>query len=357
MSPRHLLRGVSARIVVATLLVAGTAIILVSVGVIWFGGRAFEALMVEHGETVAASHAMFDSTVTAVVIAAVLVSALVSVVLAVLVARRLTRPLDDLAVAARRVAEGDYAARVRRAGPEELVSLADSFNQMAESLGRQEQLRRDFVVNASHELRTPLTNLQGYLEAMRDGVVPADAATFDSLREEVDRLTRLARSLETLAESADGTAELPDDLDLAVAVRAAVDLAQPAFGRGGIGLSVDLPARLPVRARPDHLAQVLGNLLQNAIRYTPEGGRCWVKAESRPGSVLVSVANTGPAIPEYDLARVFERFYRVEKSRDQARGGAGIGLAIVKELVETDGGRVGAESRADHTQFWFSLPA
>jgi signal transduction histidine kinase len=112
-----------------------------------------------------------------------------------------------------------------------------------------------------------------------------------------------------------------------------------------------------VRADPDHLAQVLANLLQNAVRYTAPGGRVAVRAESRDGIALVSIVNTGEPIPEEDLQRVFERFYRVDKSRDRARGGAGIGLAIVKQLVEAGGGRVGAESTGGQTRFWFSLPA
>jgi signal transduction histidine kinase len=122
-------------------------------------------------------------------------------------------------------------------------------------------------------------------------------------------------------------------------------------------LSVAVPESLPARANPDHLAQVLGNLLSNAVRYTPAGGSVSVRAERRPGDLLISVANSGDPIPPDDLDRVFERFYRVEKSRDRARGGAGIGLAIVKQLVEAAGGRVGADSSDGQTRFWFSLPA
>ena len=131
----------------------------------------------------------------------------------------------------------------------------------------------------------------------------------------------------------------------------------PALERAGLELQVDVPDHLAARADPDHLAQVLANLLSNAARYTPRGGRVTVRAERRPADVLVSVANTGDRIPADDLPRVFERFYRVEKSRDRARGGAGIGLAIVKQLVEACGGRVGAESADGATRFWFSLPA
>ncbi len=348
---------IATRIFLASVGVAGAAVLVVSIGVLGFSAVAFERLMVEHGETVANARAMFEQTVSSVFLAAAVGAALASVALALLLATRISRPLREIGAAARRVAEGDYATRVGRAGPEEIASLADSFNQMAERLAEQEQIRREFIANAAHELRTPLTNLQGYLEALRDGVVAAERATFESLHEEADRLVRLSRSLDALAEGELATQPpMLVDLDLVGAIASAVELAAPAFERRGIRVSLDVPPGLRARANPDHFAQVLANLLQNAIRYTAEGGRVVLSAEARPGDVLVSVTNTGDGIPPADLPRVFERFYRVEKSRDRARGGAGIGLAIVKRLVELGGGRVGAESAGGVTRFWFSLP-
>ena len=147
--------------------------------------------MMEAGDSAEHAHDMYDDSVTTVVIAASLVAVLASVGLAIVLARMLAKPLAEIGGAARRIADGDYAARVPREGPEELASLADSFNQMAASLEQQEQMRRDFIANAAHELRTPLTNLQGYLEALRDGVITADRATYESLYEEADRLVRL----------------------------------------------------------------------------------------------------------------------------------------------------------------------
>jgi two-component system OmpR family sensor kinase len=300
---------------------------------------------------------MFEQTVASVFIATLVGALATSVALATLLARRISRPLQRLGWAVRRIAEGDYAARVDRAGPEEIASLADSFNQMAERLEDQERQRREFIANAAHELRTPLTNLQGYLEALRDGVLPVERATFESLHEEADRLVRLSRSLDALAEGELVTGPpVLRDLDLAAAIATAVELSAPGFERRAIRVDLDVAAGLRARANPDHLAQVLANLLQNAVRYTPEGGRVAIAAVARPGDVLVSVTNTGEGIPAAELPRVFERFYRVEKSRDRARGGAGIGLAIVKRLVELGGGRVGAESRGGLTRFWFSLP-
>jgi len=351
-------RGIAVRIAIAALASAAVGLVILAVGVTVVGADVFTALMIEAGDSAEHARAMYDESVTAVVATAVAVAALASVVLAVVMARMLARPLEQVGRAARRVAEGDYAARVPRDGPEELASLADSFNQMAGSLERQELMRRDFIANAAHELRTPLTNLQGYLEALRDGVITADRSTYESLWDEADRLVRLSRSLDALAEGdASATPPAPEEVDLAGAVRAALEIAEPTLERAGLQVMVELPERLPARANADHLAQVLANLISNAARYTPSGGTVTVRAERRPGDLLVSISNTGDGIPPEDLERVFERFYRVEKSRDRARGGAGIGLAIVKQLVEAGGGRVGAESRDGQTRFWFSLPA
>jgi signal transduction histidine kinase len=329
---------------------------IVAIGITVVGSEVFRRLMVEAGDSAEHAQAMYEQSVTTVVIAAVIVAAVASVVLSIVLARMLARPIEEVGAAARRVAEGDYAARVPREGPEELVGLADSFNQMAESLERQETMRRDFIANAAHELRTPLTNLQGYLEALRDGVITADRATYESLWDEAERLVRLSRSLDALAEGDSARPPHLEELDLAMAIRQALDLAQPGLERASLRLVVDVPDRLPARANPDALAQVLGNLISNAARYTPAGGTVTVRAERRPSDLLVSISNTGDGIPPDDLPRVFERFYRVEKSRDRARGGAGIGLAIVKQLVEAGGGRVGAESSDGLTRFWFSLP-
>jgi two-component system sensor histidine kinase BaeS len=351
-------RGIAGRIALAAIASAAVGLVILAVGVAVVGADVFTTLMMEAGDSAEHAREMYDDSVTTVVIAASVLAVLASVGLALVFARMLAKPLAEIGGAARRIADGDYAARVPREGPEELASLADSFNQMAASLERQEQMRRDFIANAAHELRTPLTNLQGYLEALRDGVITADQATYASLHEEADRLVRLSRSLDALAEGDAGTSPPSSvELDLAAAVRSALELAAPSIERAGLSLQTDVPAALPARADPDRLAQVLANLLSNAVRYTPAGGSITVRAERRPADLMVSVANTGEGIPPEDLDRVFERFYRVEKSRDRARGGAGIGLAIVKQLVEGSGGRVGAESRDGTTRFWFSLPA
>lgn len=351
-------RGIGARIAFVAILTTLVGVGIIALGVTIVGAQIFMALMAEHGESTEGARSTFDASVTIVVIAAVVAAILAATLLAVVLGRRLARPLRDIGGAARRIAAGDYAARVPTDGPDEVAGLGASFNQMAEALEEQERMRRDFIANAAHELRTPLTNLQGYLEALRDGVIEADRATYESLYEEADRLVRLSRSLDTLAAGDAGSHwSDPVELDLVGAIAGAVELASPAFDRAGIRVETELPQELTVSADPDGLAQVLGNLLQNALRYTPPGGSVIVRAERRPETIVVSVANTGEGIPATDLPHVFERFYRVEKSRDRGRGGAGIGLAIVQQAIEAAGGRVGVESIEGLTRFWFSLPA
>jgi signal transduction histidine kinase len=348
--------AIGTRILVALLAVAAICLGIMAVGVLRVGGDVFASLMVAAGDSADHARAMFDQSVALVLGVAGVVAALVAIVLAVLLARRLARPIETLADAAERIADGDLSTRVVEDGPAELRSLAAAYNTMAERLAEQEAVRREFVMNASHELRTPLTNLQGYLEALRDGVLPPDPATFDSLREEVDRLTRLAASLDVLA-GAEGERRPAGSVEVAGVVRASAELVAPALARRSVELDVAVEGPLIVHAMADELTQVVANLLQNAVRYTPVGGRVRVTGERTPAGVVVRVANTGPGIPADDLPHVWERFYRVEKSRDRARGGAGVGLAIVKRLVEDAGGRVGVSSDGRWTTFWFSLPA
>ena len=350
-------RGLAWRIALVGIGSALVAVGIITAGVLVVGSEAMAHLMMEHGETAEASYAMFDQSIRNVLWVATVIAIVAGVALAIVLSRMLARPLADIGAAARRVADGDLSIRVPRAAPDELASLADSFNQMAAELEESERQRRDIIANTAHELRTPLTNLEGYLEAIRDGVIVPDQGTYESLLEETERLVRLARSLDDLAlgDAANKTAR-PVEVDLAALLSAATELTRPTIEARRLTLERRWSEPLPARADPDQFVQVLVNLLQNAARYAPEGGTVTLSAESRGDTVLVSLSNSGEGIPAQDLPHVFERFYRVEKSRDRALGGAGIGLAIVKQLVEGWGGRVGAESGAGRTRFWFSLP-
>ncbi len=352
-------RGLTWRIALVGIASGLLAIGIVTLGIWVFRAELAHIVMVamEQGESTSHAYAMFDASVRDLLLVAIAVAVAASLALAIGLSRMIARPLAQVGAAARRLASGDLATRVPRAAPDELASLADSFNQMAASLEESERQRRDIIANTAHELRTPLTNLEGYIEAIRDGVIQPDRQALDSLLEETERLVRLARSLDDLAmgDAAHKTAR-PIDVDLALLLNAAAELARPTFDSRHLRLERYWPRPLPGRADPDQISQVLANLLQNAARYAAPGGTVILAAEPRDDTVLVSLVNSGEAIPSADLPHVFERFYRVEKSRDRARGGAGIGLAIVKQLVEGWGGHVGAESAAGRTRFWFSLP-
>mgnify|MGYP001825360617 CR=1 FL=1 len=350
-------RGLAWRIALVSIGSVLVAVGIITLGVGVIARDAFAEILMKYGDTAAHAYSMYDQSIRDVLVVATIVGVVAGVALAVVLSRMLARPLADIGAAARQLASGNLETRVPRATPDELASLADSFNQMAAELEESERQRRDIIANTAHELRTPLTNLEGYLEAIRDGVIEPDASTYESLLEETERLVRLARSLDDLAigDAANKTAH-PVEVDLATLMGAAAELTRPTFDAQSLRLERRWTEPLPAMADPDQFAQVLANLLQNAARYASEGGVVVLAAEQRGDTVLVSVTNSGESIPAEDLPRVFERFYRVEKSRDRARGGAGIGLAIVRQIVEGWGGRVGAESSSGLTRFWFSLP-
>jgi two-component system sensor histidine kinase BaeS len=272
--------------------------------------------------------------------------------------RRILRPLDRLADATRAIAAGDLETRVPLPPDPELRSLADSFNRMTSSLERAEMLRRALVEDVAHELRTPLTSLRGYTEALADGVVEPTPDMLRTVHEEIVRLTRLVEELDQLARGVHaqraGTRE-PVDLQLLAA--RALELASPELSRRGIRSELVVEAGdRPVPADPDGIGQVMANLVQNAARYTDAGGAVTVRIGADRDAVRCAVENTGPGIPANELPLIWERLHRVDPSRSRESGGAGIGLAIVRQIVEAHGGQVGAQSSNGHTSVWFSLP-
>jgi signal transduction histidine kinase len=229
---------------------------------------------------------------------------------------------------------------------------------MAEHLQRIEHLRKTMVLDVAHELRTPLTNMQGYLEALRDGVIVPSKETFESLHEETLRLVRLVEDLLQLAQADAARSTLSlKIIDLQVLVSQVLDLFRPRFAVKDIVVEEQLSGiQGPIVGDAEKLAQVLRNLLQNAWQYTPAGGAVSVSGERSPEGLRLTFTNTGGEIAEEDLPFIFERFYRGEKSRSRERGGAGLGLAIVKGLVEAHGGHVGAAISPSETRIWFTLP-
>jgi two-component system sensor histidine kinase BaeS len=337
---------------------------LVVAAVIVFAVERFSSEQIMHmamqaGSSPEQAQAMFDAYVGNVLFIGAGVGVVLGAIAAWWVLRRILRPLDRLAEAARAIAAGDLAARVPDPPDPELRGMADAFNQMAATLERVEQLRRALVEDVAHELRTPLTSLQGYIEAMADGVVEPTPAMLRSVQEEILRLTRLVEDLDQLARGESGVrAQARAEVDLASIVQRAVAIASPELASRRITVRVEDAESLPhLLAEPDGIGQVVTNLMQNAARYTNDGGEVIVRLQAGGGWVRCAIENTGAAIPPDELPYIWERLYRVDRSRTRATGGSGIGLAIVRQIIEAHGGQVGASSAAGRTEIWFRLPA
>lgn len=274
----------------------------------------------------------------AAVLAALAVSAFLSL--------RMVRPVRELAEAAERIAKGAYGARVPATGTDEIALLGGAFNEMATSLESAERKRRELLTDVAHELRTPLATVEGYLEGLADGVVQGDDETWALLQAETGRLRRLVDDLAKVSRAEERQLDLRSAQSQPSAlVAAAVQAATPTYAAKGVVLETRLDGRLPsVDVDPDRIAEVLANVLDNALRHTPPGGSVEVSAAERGGEVEFSVSDTGDGIASENLERVFERFFRVDPARTRSAGGSGIGLAITRAITEAHGGRVRAES-------------
>jgi signal transduction histidine kinase len=265
-----------------------------------------------------------------------------SLTLGWLLSRQTVRPLDEMALAARRMASGDLDQKVTARGYAEVNDLAASFNHMADALRHDRDLRRNMAADIAHELRTPLSILQGNIEGIQDGVLPASAETLELLHTETMELSRLVEDLRTL--SLAEARQLHFDLqpvDLTELSRHVADEFRGRAAQHDVKIELATPPSLPaVTADPSRISQVLRNLLDNALRYSPEGGVIRVALSDASGFVQMAVSDQGPGISEEHLPFIFERFYRVDRSRARATGGSGLGLAIVKQLVESQGGTI-----------------
>ena len=271
---------------------------------------------------------------------------LMALALSSVVSARVVRPVRTLAVAAQRIARGTHSARVPVRGTDELAQLAGAFNEMAASLERAEQIRRQLLADVAHELRNPLATVESYVEAMADGVLLADQENWSAIRAETSRLNRLVNDLQRVSRAEAHELDLHrGPTELVTLVEDAVKAATPAYTGKGVTLDAELSSRSgTVEVDRERIAEVLANLLANALRHTPNGGS--VSVTARPGSEFAEIAitDTGEGIAPEHLDRIFERFYRVDPARSRASGGTGIGLAIVRAIVEAHGGSVTAAS-------------
>lgn len=317
----------------------------------WQGGMAFSA----------ADENFLLNRLTRAAITAGLIAAGLSLLLALLLSYTLMRPVRDLTQAARRLGERDLMQRVRVSGNDELAELARTFNRMADSLQQAEDSRRALTADIAHELRTPLAVQRANLEAMQDGVYPLTPDNLAPVLEQNRLLTRLVDDLRTLALAESGQLTLErTPTDLTLLVERLVERFQPQAVARKISLEVhrnpEGKSPMILHVDPQRIEQILSNLISNALRFTPDGGKIAVHLEilsagMRVGGTLpavqISVQDSGPGIPPEALPRVFERFYRADRSRSRSEGGSGLGLAIARQLAEAHGGSLTA---ANHPQ-------
>ncbi|MFN3392365.1 MAG: sensor histidine kinase [Meiothermus ruber] len=272
------------------------------------------------------------------------------VLVALVFARRMARPIEAISAAASSLAQGKLSVRIPAPrGEDEIARLARNFNRMAEALEKLEAERRAMIADIAHELRTPLTVMQGRLEAIQDGVVPLEMGEIDRLHQQARLLSRLVEDLRTLSLADAGRLNLAlQPLNLAELARRMAAAFGAALEAKQVALELRLPeGPVPVRADPDRLAQVIGNLLTNALEHTPAGGRIALEVAKDTTHAHLRVLDSGPGIPAEALNKVFDRFYRAEASRSRATGGSGLGLSIVKALVELHKGTVAAHNRPE----------
>jgi signal transduction histidine kinase len=346
------------RLLGAQLLVIALAVVVSGVAISQLAAHTFMAIMMRYHVDPSTIETEFHAAIRRILLVSTLVTASVAMLLGWALVTRIVRPLKQMMMLAERIAQGDYARRVDVRGGDEIGRLAESLNQMAASLMRVEGLRRDLVANVAHELRTPLATLRGYLEALRDGVAPANPETLELLHEEVLRLVRLVDDLHQLSQFDARVSRLRSaPLHLPGLVSRLVAVHRPQFAARGLALTEAHDAALPmIEADGDLVSQALRNLIDNALRYAPPGAAVTVAARLEGEGVRLAVSNTGEGIAPEDLRRIFERFYRGEKSRSRETGGAGVGLSIVREIARAHGGETGATSRDGLTTVWITLP-
>lgn len=313
------------------------------------------------GASGATLRTQFADAVDEALLVGTLVGAAAAALFGSLAAFGLVRPLNRLRVATRAMARGRYAAPVPVPRERELADLVTDVNTLGQALATTEQRRVRLIGEVAHEMRTPLTVIDGYVEAMIDGVMPATAAELGEVSAEVRRLRRLSESLSELSRAEEGRVELDlGPADLGALVGAAAERLRPQAEDAGVSLVIEAAAaEVPVEVDAERVAQVVTNLVGNAIRATPEGGQVRVSCAVDDGAAVLAVADTGEGLTAEDVERVFERFYRVpDRRRASGDSGSGIGLTIARGIVQAHGGTLVArsEGRGRGTTFTARLP-
>jgi signal transduction histidine kinase len=346
------------KLLAVNLVVVGFAVAVVWLAIDTLAAGYFVTLMEKYHISPEPAHAMFVDAVHRYLIWAFAGAIGLAFLLSFVMNRRILEPLTRMNAITREIAAGKFTARVPVSTADEVGQLARAFNRMAENLEKIEHLRRSLMIDVAHELRTPLTNIRGYLEALNDGVLPPAPETLSLLQDETLRLVQLVEDVLALARADAADRRLqPVTVDLKAMVQNAMATFAPAIKKKDLTVNLDaFPSPLTIEADPDRLARVLRNLTDNAVQYAPKETTVNIRIRSDGQNIRVDYANVAIDLLPDDLPYLFERFYRGEKSRSRHHGGAGIGLSIVKELVEAHGGRVEAELTDTVLHIGFTLP-
>jgi len=262
--------------------------------------------------------------------------------------RGMTSPLREMMAATEAMARGDFSQRVRASSRDEVGVLAASFNAMAAELAETDRLRRDLVANVSHELRTPIAALQVVLENLLDGVEAPDPDLFRTMLDQVERLGRLVSQLLDLSRLESGAVPL-DRRDFALEPMLERAIRDSRLNSPGVEMTVDVePSGLRMNADPERIHQVVANLVENAVRHSPSGGTVAVAARRSGEGVTIEVSDEGPGISDSEAPRIFDRFYRADSARSSRDGGAGLGLAIARGIIDLHGGDIHPEQQKPH---------
>lgn len=287
------------------------------------------------------------------------IASVAALVLGLLLTESVARPLRAVRDAAQRIGSGELSVRVPLNSDDEVGDLAEAFNQMATDLERNEQQRRTMMADIAHELRTPLAVIRGQVEALEDGVFPLTHENLEPIRDQSLLLARLVDDLRDLALAEAGRLPLEcDEMDVAELVQRMAAAFRPQAVAKGITLALEGGALPTIWADAQRIEQVLANLLSNAIRHTPEGGRVSITLSAEAGQLRLSVQDSGPGIAPEDLPHLFDRFCRADKSRSRAEGGTGLGLSIARRLAQAHGGDITVTSAPGQgADFTVTLPA
>ena len=334
---------------------------VISVPIVSTGGSRLAGIVIVSTPTAATNAIM--QRISNIFLSAALVVVLIAVMAVSLFARQQSRPLRDLSKAAYDFGHGDFNARVRLSGDysEEMEELALSFNNMASLLQKSEYQRQEFVANVSHELKTPMTTIAGYIDGILDGTIPESRHRYylQIVSDEAKRLSRLVCSMLDISRLQDQP--IPEDKKMHFDLEEAMGQVLITFEQKIVGKNLDVDVDFPAHpvftfAGRDYVTQVIYNLIDNAVKFCPEGGTLGLKIKEAGKKVYVSISNDGDTIPAEELPLVFDRFHKLDKSRSKNRDGWGLGLYIVKTIVCSHGENISVTSKNGKTEFTFTMP-